>query len=74
MDLNFLYARHQLGVMRSGDEASGPTRRQHLARARQAASEIVTYQLSQDAPAAAGWQRGIDDGDLNAAVEARLAR
>lgn len=74
MDLNFLYARHQLGVMHAGRAASGPARSLHLACARRAAGDILTYQLSMGTPAAAGWQRGIAEPGLRAATQARPAR
>ena len=74
MDLNFLYARHQLGVMRAGHAATGPARNLHLASARRAADDILAYQLSMDAPAAAGWQRGFAEAEPHFDSSVRLAR
>jgi len=74
MDINSLYAQHQLGVMRAGHADSGSARSLHLASARKAAGAIVSYQLSQDAPAAAGWLRGMAVGEPPIVTSQRLAR
>lgn len=74
MDINSLYTQHQLGVMRASDAGAGSLRSLHLASAHQAADDIATYQLSQGAPAAAGWLRVMAEADRLAASRQRPAR
>lgn len=43
MDLNYLYHRHGVSLLRAGHAACEPSRRAHLSMARQYASRIVNF-------------------------------
>jgi hypothetical protein len=55
MDLNDLYSRHQISMMRARATASRLDRTKHLAAAGLFAHRIHNYQLAKGAGAAAGW-------------------
>lgn len=74
MDINSLYAQHQLGLMRADHAGTGSLCSLHLASASQAAGDIATYQLSKGAPAAAGWLRGMAKAERHADTKQRPAR
>jgi hypothetical protein len=55
MDLNDLYFRHQLSMMRAHSAQGSDNRRRHCADARGIAGEISLFQRKAGAGAAVGW-------------------
>lgn len=55
MDLNDLYFRHQLSMMRAHSANGGDSRSRHCADARGIAGEISLFQRQAGAAAAVGW-------------------
>ncbi len=56
MDLNDLYFRHQLSMMRAQSARGGDSRNRHCADARGIAGEISLFQHQAGAAAANGWK------------------
>lgn len=56
MDLNCLYFRHQLSLMRAARSETCDGRRRHASRASHIAGRISSVQQTLGAPAARGWE------------------
>jgi hypothetical protein len=62
MDLNFLYAQHQVAIMRAAGARTAPVRSEFLIAADALAGRIGAFQRSEGAAAACGWVRAAGTG------------